>query len=265
MADAPLWLIAVIMLTTFPLAVEAGYRLHRQLTRGSADAQHQVGAGYIVSAALALLGLLIGFTFAMAAERYETRRQLVVDEANAIGTTYLRAQLFDEPERSRLSGSLVQYLKARQAFSNSKGDAVGLAAAHARTTGIQAGLWLDVRQALRTPAGVPLTTSMLQTVNQMFDLASEREAALDARVPADVLNTLVGFVVVTALVMGYALAAGGRRHLMASSGLFVLVAVAILLIIDLDQPRTGNVRVPQAPLDQLAADILKTPAPSPRG
>jgi hypothetical protein len=133
LADTPVWLSGLIMALIFPLAVEGGFLLHRRLLQRSGEAETGDGAGQIVAAALALLGLLIGFTFAMAADRYETRRQLVVEEANAISTTYLRQQLFDEPARGRLSALTRDYIRARLAFVAAGVDQKRLDAVDART------------------------------------------------------------------------------------------------------------------------------------
>jgi hypothetical protein len=78
-------------------------------------------------------------------------------------------------------------------------------------------------------------------------------------VPQGVLWALASFALATAAIMGYGLAAGGRRHRVASSGLFVLVALAIALIVDLDQPRSGLITIVQTPLDRAAASILGPP------
>jgi hypothetical protein len=91
----------------------------------------------------------------------------------------------------------------------------------------------------------------------MFDLAATRRAAWDAQVPRAVVRSLVAYAALTAMIMGYGLAVGGRRYYLASTGLFVLVAVIIALVIDLDQPGSGRIRVPQEPLDRIAAQIMK--------
>ena len=254
-ADAPVWLDAVIMAIGFPLAVEAGYRLHGAFLRDRGDEPADPSVGQMVSAALALLGLLIGFTFAMAADRYETRRELVVAEANAIGTTRLRCELFEEPERGRLLGLLKDYIVARQAFPRAGTDPGKLDQVDRQTAVIQTAIWRETGAALRQPANTALTTTVLQATNTMFDLTASRRAALDARVPDGVFAVLALFAGLTAAIVGYGLATGRKRHLVVSSGLFVMVALAITLIIDLDQPRGGLITISQASLDRLAAAI----------
>jgi hypothetical protein len=262
LSDVPAWLTGLILAILFPLAVEAGFRLHGMFSRRGPDEDSESGAGYIVSAALALLGLLIAFTFSMSANRFEARRHLVVEEANAISTVWLRQQLLAEPERSRLAGLMRDYVKERRAFVAAGSDRARLDANWASTGALQQRIWTETGAALRAPTAAPLTTAVLQATNDMFDLAASQRAALDAHVPPAILQALILYAAASAGVMGYGLSTGARRHLVASTTLFVLVALTIALIIDLDQPHRGGIRVLQTPLDRTAADILRTPAPS---
>jgi purine-cytosine permease-like protein len=93
----------------------------------------------------------------------------------------------------------------------------------------------------------------------MFDLPSARRAALDAQVPPPVLWTVIVVAVIAAILTGYGLAAGRHRHRLASSVLFVAVALTITLIVELDEPRSGLIRVPQTPFDRTADAILSAP------
>ena len=190
------WLgLAIVMI----LAAEAGFRLSAVLRRRRPEGDEtDEGAGYVLSAALALLGLLIAFVFGMAAERYEGRRLLVVDEANAISTTALRYQLLPEPHRSELIGTMADYVKVRLTFFDSGRDMTKVREAEGRAEAIQARIWAQVGQAIRTPEGAPLVVPVLTATNEMFDLAASRHAALDARVPARAVQVLLLFAVAAA-------------------------------------------------------------------
>ncbi|CAN7583192.1 hypothetical protein LJR164_004215 [Phenylobacterium sp. LjRoot164] len=262
------WLgLAVVMI----LAAEMSFRLSMRLRprRPRADDGDE-GSGYVLSAALALLGLLVAFVFGMAAERYEGRRLLVVDEANAISTAALRYQLLPEPNRSELIRTMSGYVKVRLAFFDAGRDKTKVKAAEAEAEAVQGRLWEQIGRAIRTPEGAPLVVPVLTATNEMFDLAAARHAALDARVPPRALQVLVLFAVAAAALMGHSLAADGRRHFVSTSGLFVLVALAISLIVDLDSPRAGRVLVPQGPMihaaeqvEAMAARLDAPPPPSP--
>ncbi|HEY4122961.1 MAG TPA: hypothetical protein VGM36_00020, partial [Rhizomicrobium sp.] len=128
LALAPLPLIGVLLLAAMAIAAACGFGLRNHFDR-SAPAGKDSGSqeGYIVSAVLGLLALLLGFTYSLAIDRFETRRQLVLEESNAVGTAYLRAQLVGEPHRSRLSGLLVQYAANKVALARAKpGTGAGL-------------------------------------------------------------------------------------------------------------------------------------------
>jgi len=257
------WLgLAVVLI----LATEVGYRLHgwalKQRPLAADDEDGDTGSGYVLTAALGLLGLLIAFVFGMAAERYEDRRQLVLNEANAISTAALRYELLPEPQRTALLRTMSDYVKVRLEFFDHGEDMEQVLAAEARAEALQAGIWKQVGAAVRTPEGQVLATPLLNATNEMFDLAASRHAALDARVPDRALHVLVLYALVAAAIMGHGLAPGERRHFVSTSGLFVLVALAISLIIDLDSPRIGSVRVPQGPMQHVAAQVQEMARPA---
>ena len=252
------WLLLTVV---FVLAVELGYRLHsgalnRSRGRGEPDSgESGSGSGYVLSAALGLLGLLIAFVFSMANDRFVERRQLVVAEANAISTAVLRYQLMPEPHRSELLASMADYVKVRLQFYDYGADMERVGQAEAQAEAMQAKIWRQVDAAVRTPEGAPFAMGVMMPTNEMFNLETSRRAALEERVPPRALHVLVIFSIVTAAIMGHGLAHGRRRHLVATSGLFILVAMAISLIVDLDSPRVGSVRVPQGPMENVARKV----------
>jgi hypothetical protein len=198
---------------------------------------------------------LIAFVFSMANDRFVDRRQLVLDEANAISTAVLRYQMMPEPHRGQLLASMGDYVKVRLQFYDYGADMERVGQAEAQAEAMQTKIWRQIEAAVRTPEGAPLAMGVLMPTNEMFNLESARRAALEERVPVRALHVLVIFSVVTAAIMGHGLAPGRQRHLVATSGLFILVAMAISLIVDLDNPRIGSVRVPQAPMESVARKV----------
>lgn len=255
LTQAPVWLSGLILAVILPMAAEAGYWLHRRIARTPSDVDASNGAGHVVSAALALLGLLIGFTFAMAADRYETRRLLVVEEANAISSAYQLYQLLDDPARGQLSALMLGYMHVRQTFAAADTDETRLNLVDTSSGAIADRIQTQTAVALRAQSDARFSAPILNANNAVFDLAATRRAAIDARVPQGVFTVMIIFAFTTALIMGYGLSAGRQRHRVASTGLFVLVAMAISLIMDLDDPGSGGIRVSQAPLDRAAAVI----------
>jgi membrane protein YdbS with pleckstrin-like domain len=234
-------------------ANEGGYRLKRlvdRLGRSSADGSGKDGAGYLLSAALGLLGLLVAFTFSMASDRYEVRRTFVREEANAIGTAYLRAQTLDPATAGPLLALWRDYGAARLDMAGAGEDEAALARAEARRDALQEQIWGLVRQEVLARPDQPRSGLLMEATNAAFDASASRRAALEARVPTTILETLVAYAAVSAAIMGYVLAADGARHRTASFVLLLLVALAITLIMDLDRPRVGSIQVSQAPLER---------------
>jgi hypothetical protein len=203
-----------------------------------------------------LLSLLLGFTLSMALTRFDYRKQLVVDEANAIGTTDLRAMMQPEPMRTRASGLLRDYVDTRIAiFGDATTDAQRQANA-TRSRQIQNELWSGaVAASQQSPT--PITSIYVQALNEMIDLDGKRVAARANRIPTDIWVLLGVLSIMTTVVVGY----GQRRRAALPAFVPVLtIAIAMSLIADLDSPTHGLIRVDQQSLQSLSID-LKAGAP----
>lgn len=247
LARGDLSLIALGLLLLMLVAVRAGAMAQKRFAPAAADGESS--EGLLLSAALALLGLLIAFTFSLAISRFDARRDMVVTEANAIGTAWLRAGLAGGPQDRELQQAITRYTDVRMGLSAGR-DA---AAVERETAKQQAMVWAALE---RTVAKAPsaLVNSTVIAVNEMFDAASARKAERAAKIPARVLDLLVLYTVMSAGIVGYVMSASGRRHRAVTSILFALLALAITLILDLDRPRQGSILVSQQPmLDARAA------------
>ena len=246
----PIWATALVLLAVLILASRTGTRLRAK----TGNASNEDG-GYILSAALGLLALLIGFTFSLALSRYETRRDLVLQEANAIGTTYQRAELAPDPYRSQLQTLVRRYVDARLALADAGEDPTAIAQAEAQTNQLQQQLWETTVTAIPhidPPVAVPL---LIATVNETSDLAASRKAALADRLPGSVILALLVYATISAGILGYVTRGTRRGTQVSATLLFILLTLAITLILDLDRPRTGSIVVSQAPLLDLKASI----------
>jgi hypothetical protein len=192
----------------------------------------------------------------MAVDRYNTRRNLVLQEANAIASAYRHLETLDEEARAAIRPALLEYLAVREAFSEAQ-DAQRLALTEARTETGQLRLWSNMVKALG--GSQPSARINLDLADRMFDVAASRRAALEAVVPATVLFGMLLYAVIAALLMGYSHPID-RRFLVPSSVQFVLLAIALALIVDIDRPRSGLVEVDQAPLLRTAASIRRAEA-----
>lgn len=252
---APLPLVGVVFLATLVAAHELARLSGRHL---SARAVSTEARGYLVSSALALLGLLMAFTFAAAQERFLIRQDLVVSEANAIGTAYLRAQMTDPPGRARLSVELERYAEARTRFNTVRD--LREDAANARETGAAQGvIWRDLTEVVRSNTVANLNLGLMNSFNEMFDLAAAARAAREARIPVAILRALLFCSLTVAAVVGFT-EGDERRWSGVLAGVLVLLTLAFCLILDLDRPLSGAVQVNRAPLQRALDDIRASEA-----
>ncbi len=253
---APAWQIGLVLLAAMFGASIFGEWLSGRTAKAKADGDDGGKEGYIVSATLGLLALLMGFTFSLAVDRFEARRLLVLEEANAIGTTYLRTQMLEPVDRARISQMLVDYTDNRIALAKASPDKV--APLLARNDQMLTDLWTATLAAWPTIKGMDFSSSYLETMNNMIDLDAARKAARLARVPSAVFFVLFVYVITSAGVLGYAGANKEGRG--ATAFLFVLLAISLLLTLDIDRPKSGRVTESQGPMERLRA-TLKTQPP----
>jgi hypothetical protein len=250
--------VALVILVSMTLAALAGYAIRRweirRARRRDQEVEHSQES-YLVGSILGLLALLLAFSFSMALDRYEERRHLVVQEANAIGTAYLRSQLLDEPHRGRLSQLLVDYTDNRIHLANSPREH------NARLIAVNDQLltetWAAVTAARDSALAHGISTPLLMTFNEVIDLDTERKVARQVRVPAPVLLLLYGFLLLTALVLGYVLE--DRRGRIGAAVLFILLSLYVSIIADLSRPTSGTIRESQAPMLMLQASLKAQP------
>jgi hypothetical protein len=256
--DLDLWLIFLGSIGGFLLSTELGFHLGlRAAAKTSDHARSQVGT--IQGALLGLLALLLGFTFAMAMTRFDQRKLMVLDEANAIGTTYLRAQLLPEPQRREISDLLRRYVKVRLDFYAAGTDDTKLGAVNKATAQLQAQLWeLGRIPSEKDPRAVSYGL-FLQSLNEVIDLHNKRLTAVENHVPEIILLLLYFVAVVATGLIGYGCGLGEVRNFFVTVVAAVLIAAVIFVIIDLDRPRRGLIRVSQARMLELHDSMAATP------
>jgi hypothetical protein len=220
--------------------------------------------GVLQGALLGVVGLLLAFGLSLAVSRYEDRRANVVTEANAIGTTYLRAQTLAEPVRSRSLDLLVRYTRSALRLSDQVPGSAGQRAAAALEERDQRRLWHLAGEALEGAPTASAPRLYAETLNEMIDAESVRVAALGNRVPTAVLVLeVLGSALALGLLAVYLAIVG--RGVLAVSLASVLVAFLLLVTADLDRPTRGMIRVPDTALvDQLASMTQPPAAAAPR-
>ncbi len=231
-------------------ASEAGRLLGvRASGRGGDDVSTLEGAIF------GLLALMIGFTFAMALSRFEARRDAVVNEANSIGTTALRARLLPAPHNVDILKLLREYVQIRLNIMQHAPRSAELNAAIERSNEIQEALWKQAKLVAVKDSSVVPTGLFIQTLNEMIDNQGKRLDALRNRVPNVVLLALYSVALVASALAGYANGLEARRVRLPVYTMGLLVVAVILLIQDLDRPNTGFVETSQQPMVDVAAAI----------
>jgi hypothetical protein len=249
----PLWglLIAAVLLLWF--AMENGYRIGAwRHARTPGEKDQPVGA--MVASILGLLALVLGFTFSLAASRFEARRQTVLEEANAIGTTYLRARLLSEPQRSEIARLLREYVDVRiKGVQEGKLDEVLL-----RSEELHELLWTQTSGAAdKNPSSI-ITGVFIQSLNNLIDLHAQRVmVGLRSRIPLVIWAGLFGLAMLGMASVGYQSGLSATRRSPAMPGLVLAFAIVLAIIADLDRPREGLLQVSQ----QAMVDVQKSMPP----
>ncbi|MFM2076454.1 MAG: hypothetical protein RJA49_344 [Actinomycetota bacterium] len=251
--------VAVTLLLVLLLGGSAAFGIavgRRRRTQPDAEPRP---VGVVQGALLGLVGLLLAFGLSMAVGRYETRRALVVQEANDIGTTYLRAQLLAEPERSDSLALLRHYSDSAIAMAESVPDTPRYRVAVADIERIQNDLWTQAGKAVAADSLGTAPRLYIETLNDTIDTHTERTASLSNRVPTPVMVLQI---------LGSMLALGALSMYVTMLGRGVttsLVTMSILLIIlfvsiDLDRPHRGFITVPSTALHDVRDSMDGPPA-----
>jgi hypothetical protein len=251
------WELALIILAFVGGATLAGFAGGRYLREHSASMREPYGV--LQAALLGVVGLILAFGLSLAVDRYQNRRAALVEESNAIGTTFLRAQLLAEPQRSESLALLRRYatLALRVTHEVPNGDAIRRTAAEEGL--IQRRLW---RLAGQATADAPVASAprlYVDSLNSTIDQQSVRLSALANRVPSAVLAVeLIGAAVALGLLALHISLLG--RGLLPMLTAAALVTMLLLVTFDLDRPTRGLIRVPDAPLKALRASMVLPPA-----
>lgn len=247
------WRVIFIVLALLLAFAEWGFRqgLHLHET-GDEARKDQIGT--LQGSVLGLLALLLGFTFAMAVQRYDNRRDLVVQEANSIGTTYLRASFLPEPHHAEVEKLLREYVDVRLEFYEAGYDKTKIAEAEKSTTHIQQQLWAHAVEVGKL-SNTPLTASFVTTLNETIDLDSTRLAAMRNHVPSSVWLLLLLVAGCGCWATGYAAGAAGKRTAFSQAILPILITVVITILSDFDATRRGLIGISQESLVSLKQSI----------
>jgi hypothetical protein len=253
-SEYPLPLILLASLAVFAASAEIGRR-YGLFARGGG----REGVSTLQGSILGLLALMIGFTFALSLSRFEARREAVLNEANAIGTTALRARLLPAPHNVECLKLLKEYVRIRLDVTRSNPSLAEYKAVIDRSTAIQEALWVQAMAVAQKDPGLIPTGLFIQSLNDMIDDHESRLTAVASSVPNVVLSVLYGVAIIAFVFMGYAAGLEEVRSRVPIFTMIALIGIVLLLIQDLDRPRAGFIVVSQQPMQDVATTIESFP------
>jgi hypothetical protein len=237
------------MLALLELGRRAGARRRRQ--EGEAA---RAGVAAVDGAVFALMGLLIAFTFSSAAGRFDLRKQLIVEETNAIGTAWLRVDLLPAEDQPVLRERFRAYVDSRIETYRRMPDLAAVNEELARSAELQRRIWEYATTSARESGSREAQILLLPALNQMFDITTTRAAAgLVMHAPPIVFVLLASSALASALLAGYGMAGAERPSLVHMVGFAALISLAVYVILDLEFPRVGLIRLDAA--DRMLVDL----------
>jgi hypothetical protein len=230
------------------LFYEAGFRLGRWW-QDRTPGEQEGPTGMLVGSILALLAFLLAVTMGTAADRFDARRALVLEESNAIGTAYLRAGYLPQPASDQVRELFREYVPLRIV---DPGDDVQ--ADIAKSLEIQNQIWAITEQVARDN-GSDVVALYVESINDVIDVHESRVTAGFARVPETLVLLLVVGAALSLAMVGYSAGLTRRRSLLSAFVLIIALGAVITVVIDLDRPQEGFIKVSQQPLIDLQQQI----------
>jgi len=236
------------------LAMIGMYLLGQKLAQRLRPTDEEKGGSASETAVFSMLGLLLGFTFFGAASRLEDRRHLVTQEANDIGTAWLRLDVLAPQAQPQLRQLFRDYTSARIAAFRDVEDLQATCVALEQSAKLQSQIWAAAVVAVRSPDAAPQSAMLLlPALNAMIDITTTRTASTENHPPQIVYYMLGCFGLIAALLTGYNTRTMGPRAWFNISLFSVVVAMTLAVILDLEYPRRGLIRVDA--IDQVLLDV----------
>lgn len=259
----PLWVVSLATLLVFLAAIEVGFRLGRYRRR-MPQREGDAPSGTMVAATLGLLGFMLAFTFGMAGSRFDSRKHLVLDEANAIGTAFLRSRLLPAPQSAEIQELLKKYVSARLLGAETPDEIQerrseeALRAAIVEAEELHGALWSKVEALVQAGAQPVLVGLFAQSLNEVIDLHGSRVAAgIRFRIPPVIWITLALLSTLGMVMVGFHGGLASPRRSMGTVLVTLAFVVVLLLIVDLDRGQEGFLQVGQDALFDVRSSMEK--------
>jgi hypothetical protein len=255
-STARLLFVGGALLALLLVTIEGGYRAGVRHRKSKAE-NSSLDLGTIQAAILGILGLLLAFTYSSASDRMETRKHVIVAEANDIGTAYLRADLLPEPQATALRNALSDYAKTRILEDDTANDPEKLQAAFRATETALNRLWPVATDTGGRPF-TPANALVIQAVNDVIEMHTNRLAAGRDHLPPAILCLLLFVALISVGISGYACGLAAHHNVILTTMLALLITAVMLTIIDLDSPHAGFLRASQQSLRDLTTSLTTT-------
>ncbi len=228
------------------LVAEIGFRIGCGRADASATPDKEISSvSTLTTGMLGLVAFTLALTVSFAQDRFETRRHTTLEEANTIGTAWLRTGLAGAPGKP-IAAQIEEYARVRFAYLTAVTPDAD-AAALARTNALQTAIWQRTLPVL-TEMPPPLASALLSSLNDMFDASLAERYAIESRVPTETALMLLAGAMLAIGSLGYQMGLAGRRQIVLSLLLIAMLSGGMMLIIDFNRPRDGLTRVDTAPL-----------------
>lgn len=233
---SPTIVIAIILFILVIAFYFLGYRLRRRAIKKNPE-QNTQDLGAISGTLLGLLALLLAFTFGMSNSRFDTRRQLIIEEANAIGTAILRTDIYPDSMRQLLRGQLKEYVEARIEFIQAGMDVEKITETFFRANRISSEIWTTAATYAKSDNITTRTSQLIPALNDMIDITTTRRAAGEATIPDPIMYFLFILCLCSSFLLGYE--CRNNFDWIVVLGFAIMLSGTVFTIIDLDRPRSG--------------------------
>ena len=254
----PLWLDFVLFIVVLLVALEVGFRIGLLRRVRSKEELEAAGGRISLNSMFAVLGLMLAFTFGATLTRHETRKAALIDEANALGTAFLRASLVEEPGRAELRNALLEFGETRVVERGQGISAEELDVILSKSWDAKGKLWPITERIVRNSERGPVEVALLDAVNEVLDSETRRAAAVFDSLPEVVLTLLLLIAAATVAVTGYNAGLSGRMSRWRTTILMIVMTSIVMVILDFDRPLVGFIHVRDDSIRSAVGEMRET-------
>ncbi|MEO8146534.1 MAG: hypothetical protein ABI723_02800 [Bacteroidia bacterium] len=249
--QVPALMIAAMLFLLLILANGLGFRIRKMQLKKNQD-QLPDWSDSLEGSLMGLMALILAFSFGIAASKFDARREMIVQEANDIGTALLRCDLYPDSTRNLLRADFQKYVEARISYYDAGDDSLRIKAALKEADRYSSGIWNRVVLIAGNPGNTVPSMQMIPALNSMIDIVTTRDAGRIAKVPPVILTVLLILTLISGFLAGYS-DKKKKRNLITVIGFAAMLSITLYLVLELDRPRRGIINLDAA--EQRIVDI----------